>query len=133
MSRNGRVLAAMSGGVDSSVAAALLREQGYDVVGVFMRTGVSEAADTCTTSLPLYRPERTRGCCSAVDAADARNVAARLGIPFYALNFRDYFERLMDDFADEYIRGRTPNPCVRCNQWLKFGRLTEYAKVVEAA
>src|SRR5262249_24782739 len=118
MSRNGRVLVAMSGGVDSSVAAALLREQGYDCIGVFLRTGGSGPSDACGTSLPLLRPERTRGCCSAVDAADAREVAGRLGMPFYALNFSAEFERLMDDFADEYVRGRTPNPCVRCNQWL---------------
>lgn len=126
----------MSGGVDSSVAAALLHESGYDVVGVFMRTGVDapagEAACETGRSLPVYSSGRARGCCSAVDATDARAVAARLGAPFYALNFSEEFERLMDDFADEYVRGRTPNPCVRCNQWLKFGRLAAYARVVDA-
>jgi len=134
MSRNGRVLVAMSGGVDSSVAAALLHEQAYDVVGVFMRTGIDSppAGDACSVPLPLASPARTRGCCSASDAADARAVAGRLGVPFYALNFRDEFERLMTDFADEYVRGRTPNPCVRCNQWLKFGKLAAYAGLVDA-
>lgn len=115
----------MSGGVDSSLAACLLCEQGYDVTGLFMRTGVHEAADTCT-------PTRQRGCCSAADASDARAVAGRLGIPFYALNFKEDFDRLIDHFADEYIHGRTPNPCVLCNEYLKFGRLAEYGRAVGA-
>lgn len=112
----------MSGGVDSSVAACLLHEQGYDVTGLFMRTGVHEEAaggDTCA-------PDRHRGCCSAADADDARSVAGRLAIPFFALNFKDQFDRIIDYFADEYRRGRTPNPCVMCNEHLKFGRLADY-------
>jgi tRNA-specific 2-thiouridylase len=116
----------MSGGVDSSVAAALLLEQGCDVVGLFMRLGhEAPADDACSTS-------RRQGCCSAADAADARFVAGRLGIPFYALNFEAEFGRIIDYFADEYARGRTPNPCVICNEHLKFGRLLEYARAVGA-
>lgn len=145
---NNKVLVAMSGGVDSSVAACLLREQGYDVVGVFMRLGsenhVAPAAGTaCRTdgprsvSLPIAREESdtrgSKGCCSAADASDARRVAGQLDIPFYALNFERDFGRLVDYFVNEYAVGRTPNPCVRCNQWLKFGRLLEYANVVGAA
>jgi tRNA-specific 2-thiouridylase len=132
----------MSGGVDSSVAACLLAEQGYDVIGVFMRLGAlpeppspPRPADAdVRQTLPLLAgpAERHRGCCSAADAADARAVAGRLGIPFYALNFEHDFSRLIDYFADEYAAARTPNPCVRCNQWLKFGRLMEYAAAVRA-
>src|SRR5580700_9988613 len=100
-----RVVLAMSGGVDSSVAAYLLREQGYDVVGLFMRTGAhGDGADG--------RPDHKKGCCSAIDAGDARRVADRLDIPFYALDFEREFNTIIDYFADEYLRGRTPNPCV---------------------
>jgi tRNA-specific 2-thiouridylase len=121
----GRVVLAMSGGVDSSVAAVLLKRQGYDVVGLFMRTGVHqpESADT---------PDRKKGCCSAVDAGDARRVADRLDIPFYALDFEQDFERIIDYFADEYLAGRTPNPCVVCNTWLKFGKLWAFGKQLDA-
>ncbi len=139
MSRNGRVLLAMSGGVDSSVAACLLREQGYDVVGVFLRVGAeSPPRDDCAVPGPRGSPHAVaarrlkHGCCSATDAADARVVAGRLGIPFYALNFRDEFERIIDYFVDEYRRGRTPNPCVMCNIQVKFGRLFAYADLVNA-
>jgi tRNA-specific 2-thiouridylase len=114
-----RVVLAMSGGVDSSVAAYLLRRQGYDVVGLFMRTG-EHGDDT--------RADRKKGCCSAVDAGDARRVADRLDIPFYALDFARDFDTLIDHFADEYLAGRTPNPCVVCNSRLKFGRLWAYAR-----
>ena len=127
----GRVVLAMSGGVDSSVSAKLLAEQGYEVIGLFMRTGAHEPAhaeeQSCTTT-----PSKIRGCCSAIDAADAQRVADRLDIPFYALNFSGEFDRIKDYFADEYLAGRTPNPCVVCNTWLKFGKLWEYAETVEA-
>ncbi|MFO0973705.1 MAG: tRNA 2-thiouridine(34) synthase MnmA [Phycisphaerae bacterium] len=125
-----KVLVAMSGGVDSSVAAALLVEAGHDVMGVFMRVGHAAEPAPADRSLPML--DRQRGCCSALDAGDARSVAARLAIPFYALNFEQDFDRLIDHFAAEYAAARTPNPCVRCNQWLKFGRLLEYADLVGA-
>ncbi|MFM8724116.1 MAG: hypothetical protein ACKON9_03225, partial [Planctomycetaceae bacterium] len=73
-----------------------------------------------------------QGCCSAEDAGDARRVADRLGIPFHSLNFQHEFKRIKDYFADEYLAGRTPNPCVQCNNWLKFGKLWEFAQQVEA-
>lgn len=120
-----RVVLAMSGGVDSSVAAYLLKKQGYEVVGLFMRTG-THGHD------PDKAPSHKKGCCSAVDAGDARRVADRLDIPFYALDFESDFNRIIDYFADEYLAGRTPNPCVVCNNWLKFGKLWSYGKQLEA-
>jgi tRNA-specific 2-thiouridylase len=119
-----RVVLAMSGGVDSSVAAYLLRRQGYDVIGLFMRTGAQGSDDP--------RADHKKGCCSAVDAADARRVADRLDIPFYALDFEREFDRIIDYFADEYLAGRTPNPCVVCNSWLKFGQLWTYGQQLQA-
>lgn len=134
-----RIVLAMSGGVDSSVAAYLLREAGHDVIGVFMRHG-EEAVEACkidgasTFSLPIFnqRADHKQGCCSASDAEDARRVADRLDIPFYALNLKAEFRRIIDYFVDEYTRGRTPNPCVQCNNWLKFGKLFDYADSVSA-
>jgi tRNA-specific 2-thiouridylase len=120
----GRVVLAMSGGVDSSVAAYLLKEQGYEVIGLFMRTGVHGPEDDS--------PSHKKGCCSALDAGDARRVADRLDIPFYALDFESDFNRIIDYFADEYLAGRTPNPCVVCNNWLKFGKLWSYGKQLNA-
>lgn len=117
-----RVVLAMSGGVDSSVSAYLLKAQGYEVIGLFMRTGSCEAEDE----------QRAKTCCSAADALDARRVANRLGIPFYALNFERDFDRIKDYFVDGYTAGRTPNPCVMCNIWLKFGKLWSYGKQVGA-
>ncbi|MCB1693802.1 MAG: hypothetical protein KDI19_13630, partial [Pseudomonadales bacterium] len=115
-----RVIVGMSGGVDSSVAAHLLKEQGYDCVGVFMRVGhAATEPESCASGAPsadeLPARRLKHGCCSASDAIDARAVAGRLGIPFYALNFEKDFERIVDYFVDEYARARTPNPCVRCN------------------
>src|SRR2546421_4813914 len=121
----GRVVLAMSGGVDSSVAAVLLKRQGYDVVGLFMRTGVHDRGGDDT-------PAHKRGCCSALDAGDARRVADRLDVPFYALDFEQDFDRIIDYFADEYLAGRTPNPCVVCNTWLKFGKLWSYGRQLDA-
>lgn len=133
-----RVVLAMSGGVDSSAAAVLLQERGYDVIGLFMRSGVTEPVEStvCRTppvDLPILNPKaHKQGCCSASDAADARRVADSLDIPFHALNFQDAFGRIKDYFADEYLAGRTPNPCVMCNNWLKFGKLWEFAQQVGA-
>ena len=130
-----RVVLAMSGGVDSSAAAVLLHEQGYEVIGLFMRSGETESACAvpATGLLPVANPGSNRqGCCSSEDAADARRVADRLGIPFHSLNFQDAFLKIKDYFADEYLAGRTPNPCVQCNNWLKFGRLWEFAQQVDA-
>jgi tRNA-uridine 2-sulfurtransferase len=130
----------MSGGVDSSVAAGLLKEQGAEVVGCFMRLG--SPGETLDELLPFDSagvscdPTKLKighqGCCSINDAADARHVAAELGVPFYVCNFKKDFGRIIDYFVDEYARGRTPNPCVRCNDWLKFGKLHEYAKQIGA-
>ena len=135
--KNRRVVLAMSGGVDSSAAAVLLHRQGYEVIGLFMRSGETEksscAVTTAESLLPvLNAPTHKQGCCSAEDAADARRVADQLGIPFHSLNFQDSFRRIKDYFAEEYIAGRTPNPCVQCNNWLKFGKLWDFAQQVGA-
>lgn len=138
-----RVVLAMSGGVDSSAAAQLLKNQGHEVIGLFMRSGATEE-NVCATSpaeqgsgpqlsLPVINAKsHKQGCCSASDAADARRVADALDIPFHALNFQDAFGRIKDYFADEYLAGRTPNPCVMCNNWLKFGKLWDFAEQVGA-
>lgn len=126
----------MSGGVDSSAAAVLLQQQGYDVIGLFMRSGATEPEACAVPDNPLpiinAAAAHKQGCCSASDAADARRVADSLDIPFHAVNFKDAFGRIKDYFADEYLSGRTPNPCVMCNNWLKFGHLWDFAKSVGA-
>ncbi|MEM0982961.1 MAG: tRNA 2-thiouridine(34) synthase MnmA [Planctomycetota bacterium] len=135
-----RVLVAMSGGVDSSAAAAMLIERGWEVVGCFMRLGSPgetldelQPFDTAGVSCdPAKVKIGHQGCCSINDAADARLVAAHLGASFYVCNFKKDFGRIIDYFVEEYASGRTPNPCVRCNDWLKFGKLHEYAGQVGA-
>lgn len=137
-----KVVVAMSGGVDSSVAAALLLRQGYEVVGVFMRLGTPDGVenpdeagggpDPSTPTSCAGSGIAKQGCCSVLDAADARRVAGMLGIPLYVLNFQEDFGRVIDYFVSEYNKGRTPNPCVRCNDWLKFGKLASYAQAVGA-
>jgi len=117
---NTKVLVAMSGGVDSSVAAALLREQGYDVTGIFMCLGTAGGSDA------------SQGCCSPQDAADARRVAEHLGIDLYVLNLAGEFEPIIDYFVQEYVNGRTPNPCILCNARIKFGRLIQHADALGA-
>ena len=113
-----RVLAAMSGGVDSSVAAARMVDAGHDVVGVHL--ALSHAPGTLRTG--------SRGCCSKEDAGDARRVADILGIPFYVWDFADRFKAdVIDDFVASYERGETPNPCVRCNEKIKFSALAARA------
>lgn len=113
-----KVLAAMSGGVDSSVAAARMVDAGHDVVGVHL--ALSSAPGTLRTG--------SRGCCSKEDASDARRVADVLGIPFYVWDFADRFKAdVIDDFVSSYARGETPNPCVRCNQRIKFSALSAKA------
>ena len=133
----------MSGGVDSSTAAWLLREAGHEVIGLFMRHGQA-LEQTCrlpakeneaTEQTPGQTPNQTahkQGCCSEADAEDARRVAHALDIPFYAVNFEHEFGRIVDYFVDQYTAGRTPNPCIVCNTWLKFGKLFDYADSVGA-
>ena len=111
-----QVMVAMSGGVDSSVAAALLADAGHDVTGVTLRLwgGVSDS-----------------GCCSVGDVEDARRVAAQLGVPHYVFDEADEFEaRVVDPYVAAYDDGATPNPCVACNQELKFGRLLDRARAL---
>src|SRR5690349_15643341 len=127
-----KVVVAMSGGVDSSVAAALLLRGGYEVMGVFMRLGSPQGVEAPQETACDPSGKNKQGCCSVMDAADARRVAGLLGIPFYVLNFEQDFVRVIDYFVSEYNRGRTPNPCVRCNDWLKFGKLAQYADAVGA-
>ncbi|MFV9633588.1 tRNA 2-thiouridine(34) synthase MnmA [Mycobacterium neumannii] len=113
-----RVLVAMSGGVDSSVAAARMVDAGHDVVGVHL--ALSPSPGTLRTG--------SRGCCSKEDAGDARRVADILDIPFYVWDFADRFkEDVIDDFVSSYARGETPNPCVRCNERIKFSALAARA------
>lgn len=123
MTQKKRVLIAMSGGVDSSVAAALLKEQGHDVVGITMQLwDYSKNEASCNPN------DKFDTCCSLDDVADARMVAHKLGIPFYVLDYQDEFqENVVDYFTDEYLLGRTPNPCVACNTFLKFDKLMERA------
>ena len=114
----GIVVAAMSGGVDSAVTAALLKQEGYEVIGITLQIWQEHAEQG-----------KYGGCCSLGAVEDARRAAARIGIPHYVLNFRDYFaEKVIDKFVAEYSRGRTPNPCVECNRSVKFDELLRHAE-----
>ena len=120
-----RVVAAMSGGVDSSVAALLLQEQGYDVIGVTMKLYSLDQADL---------PDYYRGCCTVDDVEDARRVCQRLGVPHYVLNVQQEFESfVIDYFCSEYQKGRTPHPCIACNDKIKFNFLSHRAQALGAS
>ncbi|MBI3541477.1 MAG: tRNA 2-thiouridine(34) synthase MnmA [Deltaproteobacteria bacterium] len=117
-----QVVVAMSGGVDSSVAALILKEQGLEVIGISMKTHDTPESDT-----------RSNTCCTASDINDARRVCQLLDIPFYPLNFKEQFqEKVIDYFKEEYGKGRTPNPCVACNSELKFSALLQEARKLGA-
>ena len=110
-----KVVVGMSGGVDSSVAAYLLKEQGYDVIGVTMQIWQDESQEQI---------EDNGGCCGITAVDDARRVAMQLDIPYYVMNFKDEFKKnVIDYFTDEYIHGRTPNPCIACNRYVKWESL----------
>ena len=110
-----KVVVGMSGGVDSSVAAWLLQKQGYEVWGVTMQIWQDEDPD---------QVEANGGCCGLSAVDDARRVASRLEIPYYVMNFKqDFKERVIDYFMDEYLKGRTPNPCIACNRYVKWESL----------
>ena len=116
-----KVLIAMSGGVDSSVAAFLMKEQGCDCVGATMKLFRNEDAGV----------SRAKSCCSLSDVEDARGVAERLGIPYYVFNFTgDFAHQVIDRFISAYERGVTPNPCIDCNRYLKFARLYERSELI---
>lgn len=115
-----KVVVAMSGGVDSSVAALLLKNEGYEVIGVTMQIWPQPE-------------EKERACCSLDAINDAQRVAWKLDIPHYVMNFRQEFEeKVINDFCDEYLQGRTPNPCIACNRWIKFDSLLNKAKALGA-
>jgi len=118
-----RVIVAMSGGVDSSVAAALLHEQGYDVIGITMK--LWDGPETAAA--------RHKTCCTLDDVSDARRVAAQLDIPFFVVNFKSQFgSHVIDYFTESYRQGYTPNPCVQCNRYLKFTHLRQRAQQLGA-
>lgn len=118
-----KVVIGMSGGVDSSVAAYLLKEQGYDVIGIMMKLVPDDPEGE----------ENSRACCSLSAATDARMVADMLDIPFYVLNFKEEFKAaVIDNFIDEYLEGRTPNPCIMCNKKIKFDALLKKANALGA-
>src|SRR5436190_2495278 len=123
MSKKGRILMAMSGGIDSSVSAMLLHEQGYEVVGITMKTWDYASSGGS---------KKETGCCSLDSINDARNVAVQLGFPHYILDIRSEFgDYVIDHFTNEYLDGRTPNPCVLCNTHIKWDALLRRADMLD--
>lgn len=123
MSKNGKVLVAMSGGIDSSVAAMMLHEQGYEVIGITMKTWDYESSGSS---------KKETGCCSLDSINDARNMAVSFGFPHYILDIRGEFgEHIINNFVEEYLAGRTPNPCVLCNTHIKWEALLKRADMLD--
>lgn len=119
-----KVVIGMSGGVDSAVAAYVLKEQGYEVIGITMKLWEEDASNYA---------EDYGGCCSLSSVEDARLVAEKLDMPFYVISYKeDFMKAVVDDFIDEYLNGRTPSPCIRCNKYIKFDALLETAKSLGA-
>ena len=116
-----KVLVAVSGGVDSAVAAALLRDAGFEVTAVYLCLRMGEAYSG-----------NERSCCRPQDAADAKQIAEKLGVRFVTLSARNDFEPIIKSFVEDYENGRTPNPCIRCNEKIKFGKLFGLADSLEA-
>ena len=117
--KNKTIVVGMSGGVDSSVVALLLKQQGYSVIGLFMNN---------------WEENDDNGVCTAVeDYADVKKVCAKIGIPYYSVNFsKEYMDRVFSEFLSEYAKGRTPNPDVLCNREIKFGPFLDFAKKIGA-
>src|ERR1043166_9622169 len=123
MSKKGKVLVAMSGGIDSSVTAMMLHEQGYEVIGITMKTWDYESSGG---------GKKETGCCSLDSINDARQMAVHFGFPHYILDIRGEFgDFIIDNFVEEYLAGRTPNPCVKCNTHIKWEALLKRADMLD--
>jgi len=128
-----KALIAMSGGVDSSVAAHILKNEGYDCIGAMMKLYSDEIINDAATASHNTLSSHNKGCCSIEDAEDARAVATALGIPFFVFNFSDSFaQEVMERFINAYRSGRTPNPCIDCNRYMKFEKFLTRATELDA-